>query len=154
MRKHCRANDPALDDLVQDVLVRVLVHLRDGEMRDPVALPSFVRSLVAKIVINEYRRRSLSDRHDAGDALDALTDPDNPEIAAVRATRLGLVARLLGELPVARDRKILIRHYAHNEQQDHICNHLGIDQKLYRRVLHRARERLGAMADRIGMRLS
>lgn len=152
VRKHCRPNDPALDDLVQDVLVRVLVHLRDGEMRDPVALPSYVRTLVANIVINEYRRRGLCDRHDGGDALDALTDSDNPENAAERNTRLGLVTRLLGELPVARDREILIRHYVHDEQQDHICNELGIDQKLYRRVLHRARERLRSLADRLGMR--
>ncbi len=152
VRKHCRPNDPALDDLVQDVLLRVLVHLRDGEMRDAVALPSYVRTLVANIVINEYRRRGLCDRHDGGDALDALSDPDNPEHAAERNSRIGLVARLLGELPVARDREILIRHYVHDEQKDHICNELGIDQKLYRRVLHRARERLRSMADRIGMR--
>lgn len=152
VRKHCRPNDPALDDLVQDVLVRVLVHLREGEVRDPVALPSYVRTLVANIVINEYRRRGQCQHDDGINALDSLSDPDNPENAADRAGRLDLVGRLLGELPVARDREILIRHYVNDEQQDHICSDMGIDQTMFRRVLHRARKRLRSMADKIGMR--
>ena len=152
VRRQCRPNDPALDDLVQDVLVRVLVHLRDGQVRDPIALPSYIRTLVANIVINEYRRRSQSERHDGSDTLDALRDPDNPENAADRAVRLDLVGRLLGELPVARDREILIRHYVNDEQPDHICSDMGIDQNLFRGVLHRARKRLRGMAERIGMR--
>ncbi len=151
VRKHCRPNDPAMDDLVQDVLIRVLMHLRDGEMRDPLALPCYVRTLVSNIVITEYRRRAQRDQHDGGLALDTLTDPDNPENAAERNSRIGLTARLLGELPVERDREILIRHYVRDEKQDQICKDLGIDQKLYRRVLHRARERLRNIADRMGM---
>lgn len=152
VRKHCRPNDPALDDLVQDVLVRVLVHLREGDVRDPVALPSYVRTLIANIVINEYRRRGQCHRDDGLNALDSLSDPDNPENAADRAGRLDLVGRLLRELPVARDREILIRHYVNDEQQDHICSDMGIDQTMFRRVLHRARKRLRGIADKIGMR--
>lgn len=152
VRKQCRPNDPALDDLVQDVLVRVLMQLRAGEVRDPVALPSYMRALVANIVINEYRRRGQRQHHDGVNVLDALSDPDNPEKAADRASRLQLVERLLEELPVARDREILIRHYVNDEQQERICSDLGIDQALFRRVLHRARKRLCTMAERIGMR--
>ncbi|MEO6075437.1 MAG: sigma-70 family RNA polymerase sigma factor [Dokdonella sp.] len=154
VRKHCRPNDPALEDLVQDVLVRMLLHLRGGEVRDPVALPSYVRSLVANIVTSEYRRRARRDQQDGSLAVDVLTDPDNSENAAERSTRVSQVARLLGELSVARDREILIRHYVHDEHQSETCNQLGIDQKLYRRVLHRARERVSAVADRDGMRLN
>ena len=154
VRTQCRPNDPAIDDLVQDALVRVLVHLRDGDVRDPTALPSYIRAVVVNIVINEYRRRSQTERHDGSDALDAVRDPDNPENAADRTRRLDLVERLLGELPVARDREILIRRYVNDEQPEQICIEMGIHQSLFRRVLHRARKRLRGVADKIGMRSS
>lgn len=152
VRKQCRPNDPALDDLVQDAVGRLLAQLRAGKVRDPVALPSYVRALVANIVINEYRRRGQRQHHDSADVLDALSDPDNPERAADRASRLQLVGRLLEGLPVARDREILVRHYVNDEQQELICSDLGIDQALFRSVLHRARKRLCSMAEQIGMR--
>lgn len=147
VRKQCRPNDPALEDLVQDVLVRVLVHLRDGEVRDPMALPSYVRAMVSNTVISKYRQRSQRQMHDGVNALESLSDPDNPEKSADRASRLQLVERLLGELPVARDREILVRHYVNDEQQDLICSEMGIERALFRRVLHRARKRLRILAE-------
>ena len=151
VRKQCRPNDPALDDLVQDVLVRVLTQLRAGEVRDPVALPSYVRAMVSNMVISEYRLRSQRQTHDGVNVLESLSEPDNPEQSADRASRLLLVERLLEELPVARDREILIRHYVNDEQQDLICSEMGIEHTLFRGVLYRARKRLRILAEQIGM---
>lgn len=149
-RKHCRANDPVLDDVVQEVLMRVLVHLRAGELREGEALPAYVRSMVANIAIAEYRRRERN--NDGGDGIGTLVSDDSPEDNVDREHRSGLVIRLLAELPVARDREILMRHYVQAQAQEQICAEMGIDPGLYRRVLHRARDRLCLLAERRGLR--
>lgn len=152
VRKHCRPNDPVLDDIVQEVLMRVLVHLRAGEVRDTNALPAYVRSMVANISIAEYRRRERNGHGDPADYADHLASEDGPEDATERDHRSTLVTRLLAELPMPRDREILLRHYVQDQSQDVICAEMGIEQGLYRRVLHRARDRLRVIAERLGLR--
>lgn len=152
VRKHCRPNDPVLDDIVQEVLMRVLVHLRAGEVRDIGALPAYVRSMVSNIAIAEYRRRERNGRGDPADYIDIFSDNDGPEDVTDRERRSRLIARLLAELPMERDREILLRHYLQDQSQDVICAEMGIEQGLYRRVLHRARDRLRVIAERLGLR--
>lgn len=153
VRKHCRPNDPVLDDIVQEVLMRVLMHLRAGEVRDCNALPAYMRSMVANIAIAEYRRRERTGHFDPSEFLDTLADTDDgPEYATDREHISGQVSRLLAELPVERDREILLRHYVKEQDLEQVCTEMKISKDLYRRVLFRARERLRRLAELSGLR--
>ena len=52
-----------------------------------------------------------------------------------------LVRKLLDELPVQRDREILVKTYLQDEDKSEICEALGVDSAHYNRVLFRAKQR-------------
>ncbi|MCW5578828.1 MAG: sigma-70 family RNA polymerase sigma factor [Dokdonella sp.] len=139
VRRHCRAGDPAVADLVQEVLVTVLERLRSGALRDPAALPAYVQTTIVHATSREYRSRRCEVPIDAVATLAADNEP-------ARAAADGQLARMLralaATLPVARDREVLVRFYLDEQDRDQICRELGLDEDHLRRVLFRARARL------------
>lgn len=141
VRRHCRPNEPMVDDLVQDVLHRVLQQLRAGELRDAAALPGYVRQAVVFTTTAEYRKRARRGE-DHQVPLDTIADGDDPERRATRDELTRRVRTLLGELTVARDRELLRRFYIDEQDKDEVCTALAIDESHFHRVLFRARQRL------------
>ena len=150
VRRHCRPNDPCVDDLVQDVLQCVLQKLRGGELRNAGALPGYVQTIAVNSTTAEYRRRGrLSEVSD--EALATSVVDDNP-LRDVERRELGTRVRaVLADLPVARDREILDRFYLQEQSKAAVCASLGIDESHFHRVVYRARERLRELAERAGL---
>src|SRR5690348_14791735 len=138
VRRHCRPNDPIVDDLAQDVLARVLERLRAGAIRDAAALPAYVQATIVHTTSAEYRARRATE---GTTAIDDMPAPDNP-VERVGAEQLAAILRkVLAQLPVARDREILVRFYLDEQDKDEVCRSLGIDAAHFHRVVFRARER-------------
>jgi hypothetical protein len=57
-----------------------------------------------------------------------------------------IVRRLIGELPTARDRQLLLRFYVAEEEKESIGADLGLDSLHFNRVLFRARQRAARSA--------
>ena len=137
-----KTGDQALaDDLYQDTFRIAIEKLRAGELRNPRALPGFLRSIANNLVIGHYRR----ERRRATDC-----DADAVQRVAVRGgqfrqqsrKQVGAVVRhLLDELTVPRDREILMRYYLDDQDKDIICAELGLDSRHFNRVLFRAKRR-------------
>ena len=70
VRRHCRPNDPIVDDLAQDVLARVLERLRAGAIRDAAALPAYVQATIVHTTSAEYRARRATEGTTAIDDMD------------------------------------------------------------------------------------
>ena len=141
VRRHCRPNEPMVDDLTQDVLMAVLQRLRDGELREAAALPAYVRQTVVFVVTGEYRKRARRGENSEL-PVDIATDVDDPERATGRAQIAAGVKRMLAEMPVPRDREVLHRFYLDEQDKDTVCAALAIDPSHFHRVLFRARQRL------------
>jgi RNA polymerase sigma-70 factor (ECF subfamily) len=151
VRRHCRPNDPIAEDLVQDVLTRVLERLRAGAIRDASALPSYVQATVAHATSAEFRsRRSI----EASETLDQIAGDDAPEAQLSASQLRQLVATLLERLPVPRDREVLSRFYLQEQDKADVCRALGIDSEHFHRVVHRARGRFRDMLFEAGIRSS
>lgn len=151
VRRKARPGDPIVDDLVQDVLQRLIQRLRDSALNDPQALPAYVRSTAVNMVLAEYRRRARRGEHSASVDIETLQSPDDPDQNAQR-DQLGQCIRvLLAELPTERDREILRRFYLDEHDRDTVCVALDIDVNHFRRVLHRARQRLKVLIQRAGI---
>lgn len=142
VRRHCRPGEPSVNDLVQDVLQHVIERLRERALREPEALPAYVRSAVVFAVRADYRRRGRRGELDSPQPPDDLADPDDPLQAARRAQLQHAVRTVLAGLSVERDREILRRHYLEEQDRDTVCAALTIEPEHFRRVLHRARERM------------
>ncbi len=147
----CRPGDPIVDDIVQDVLLTVLARLRAGALNDPNALPAYLQATIAHATRAEYRKRGQR-----GDNVDVELLENLPGSEAGPAERLHqrhlrqAMAHLVEALPVARDRAVLRGFYLEDRDRDELCAELGIDELHFRRVLHRARERLRALIEGAG----
>ena len=143
VRRHTRPNEPMLDDFVQDVLHHVLEKLRARELRDPAALPGYLRQAIVHSTTAEYRRRAARGEPVAAEVLEQLPAEHGDPADRLRAQQLAVYVRtVLAEMPVARDRALLARFYLEERDKDEICADLGIDPGHFRRVIFRARERL------------
>jgi len=148
VRRHCRPNDPIVDDLAQDVLARVLERLRAGAIRDAAALPAYVQATIVHTTSAEYRARRATE---GTTAIDDMPAPDNP-VERVGAEQLAAILRkVLAQLPVARDREILVHFYLDEQDKDEVCRSLGIDAAHFHRVVFRARERFRDLLHRAGL---
>ncbi len=146
MLAHLTGNSSLADDIHQETFALVLTKLRGGELRQPEALPGFVRSIARNLFIADRRKEA---RYGSLDS-----EPDRPSVEASQLRQLlaeeeaKRVRQLLGELRVRRDREILMRYYLTGDSKDRICRELEVDPGLFNRVLYRARQRLRELWER------
>lgn len=150
VRRHCRPAEPAVDDLVQDVLETILRALRAGSIQEESALPGYVRGTVVFTVQAYYRKRSRRGEDQSMDA-DRLVSGDDPAHSVQQAALAATVRTLLDELTVVRDREILRRFYLLEQSRQEVCAALAIETAHFHRVLFRARERLRALLVQVGV---
>jgi RNA polymerase sigma-70 factor (ECF subfamily) len=130
--RHLR--DPAAaDDLVQDVILTTFDGLREGKVRDPESLASFVLGTCRKVVANwrsgERRRRELLERH-GRELVPAVSEPEP-------LLDLDRLARCLAALS-ARDRTVIVSSFYAERSADEIGTELGLTPGNVRVVRHRA----------------
>ena len=143
------------EQLAQDVLntaiVTCLEHLEAGR----VANPRQIGGYVFQVAMNQLRnhRRKMDER------MDRRADPDAIEqLAAERSDPSGdsislasRVRQVLEALPVTRDREIVKRFYLDEEDKERICGELGLSPVHFDRVIFRARQRMRAMLESMGI---
>jgi RNA polymerase sigma-70 factor (ECF subfamily) len=158
VRRRCRPLEPAVEDLVQEVILAVLQKLRAGALREEAALPAYVRSTAVMMVQAEYRKRANRGEHVSEELLDQMPvdardrpASEDPSAQLQREQLAGRVRVLLAELSVTRDQEVLRRFYLQDHSREDICRDLGIDGTHFHRVLFRARERLAELARRDGL---
>jgi RNA polymerase sigma-70 factor, ECF subfamily len=141
------------EDLFSQALLVTYTRLREGTLEDPQRAGGFLCGTAHRLAIAELRKTrtqatetghelEIAEHSDAGGALDDF---------AHRARCADLVRRVLLQLPVARDREILVRFYLRGEDKQTLCQSLGLDDAHFNRVLHRARQRLGALLEAQGL---
>jgi hypothetical protein len=59
---------------------------------------------------------------------------------------------MLEEMPVARDREVLVRFYLDDEDREKICRELGLTEEHFNRVIFRARNRFRELLEHRGFR--
>ena len=130
------------EDLYQETLMLALEKIRRREVQEPERLAGFLRALAKNLSIQRYRRKSYQ-AETSSDALAGEPDRDRPSPLAhfLQAERAETARQLLAELPVPRDRDVLLRYYIGEESSTRICSDLGIETDHFYRVLSRARER-------------
>ena len=126
----------AADDLVQEVLALTLASLREGRVRDPAKLASFVLGSCRLVARNELRterrRRGLLDVYAADQP--ATTEPEQVEHVPQLATCMDRLDQ--------RERTIIALTYYAERSGQQIAEELGLSHANVRVVRHRALARL------------
>ena len=153
LERRTRDRELALD-LRQDVLRLAIEKLRRGELEDAAALAPYLRAIAVNLFIGHIRKETRRATTPDTDAIEIAVDHSQGPFENVAGEQARAAVRaLLEELPVARDREILLRFYLDDEDKEPICASLGIDSAHFNRVLFRAKQRFRELllrADRKG----
>jgi RNA polymerase sigma-70 factor (ECF subfamily) len=134
--KHLR-NEAAAKDLMQDVLIMMLEKLREGAIREPERLASFVLGAARQMVVDG--RRSVVRRVRILEAFPIDLMPSDEEASEPLDTaRLG---DCLGALP-ERERSVLVMTFYDDRPADAVASELGLSAGNVRVIRHRGLERL------------
>lgn len=129
----------AIEDVRQETFTRVFAALRDGKIRQPERLGSFVNSMCNNVLLEHYRSSSRDD---------SLDDEEQPEPPAANVDVLGAIAakqmgekvrEILEEMP-ERDRRLLRDIFLEERDKDEVCSDFGVDREYLRVLLHRAKQ--------------
>ena len=135
-------------DLTQDVLLAVVLALRDGQLREPDRLAAFVYGIARNLINNYLRTRSRLPRED-------LIDDQHHSIAASDsiedAERRAVVRRALTSLD-ATDRKILLLTLVNGLKPGEIAGRVGLTSEVVRARKSRAVKKMIERVKRLSQR--
>ena len=145
-----RTRDPeAARDLTQEVLLAVVLALRNGHLREAERLAAFVYGTARNVINNYLRTRSRSPREDAID--DDLHAANHSQDPFEDAERTALVRNALGVLDSV-DRRILLLTLVKGLKPGEIAARLGLTSDVVRtrksRALKKAIERVKKLSRR------
>jgi DNA-directed RNA polymerase specialized sigma24 family protein len=108
------------------------------------------------VALNHLRNHRRKDRGalSSADALNELPASENDaDWEKVGGPQWATAARrMLEEMPVARDREVLVRFYLDDEDKGKICRELKLSEDHFNRVIFRARNRFRELVERRGFR--
>jgi RNA polymerase sigma-70 factor (ECF subfamily) len=137
-----RTGDPSLvEDVCQETFRIAIEKLRQGELRNPESLAEFILG-IARNKASQFDQQAERFVNEDPDALAAIPDPAPSQLdEMLQRDEAALVQQVISELPLARDREVIIRFYLEEEDKDRICADLNLTRAQFTLVLHRARER-------------
>jgi RNA polymerase sigma factor (sigma-70 family) len=135
-----------VDDLRQEALLVILTAARGGRIEDPQALVDFALETARRLALNAERKHARQRTGADEAALEAVADSQSagPDWLATEELR-GQVRTVLGELDNARDRSLLYSYYLEEAPSTRLQARFALDSTQLSRVLHRARQRFGAL---------
>ncbi len=146
-RKYWR--QPFLEDVIQETLASVIYSIRQNKLRSPNSLSAFIRQTALNIASRhlryEYKHQSDIDIDSIPELPDTSTDLYNN---IEQQDLLRLVGKVISQLPIERDREILLRFYYNRENKETICKVLDLTTEHFDRVLYRAKQRLKLQLDK------
>ena len=134
------------DDRVHDMFIVVAEAIRDGKLREPGALPSYIHGVARLSLCSKIGVRSRRDRL-SGSLRQWVTSRNqgqSPEDRLMERERTQIMRRLLGTL-AEKEREILTRFYLHEQTKEQICEELCLTDTQFRLTKSRAKQRLSRM---------
>lgn len=131
------------EDRMHTAWVIALPKLRAGELINQDALGAFLCGIVRTVALSEFRRWPWLKTTDDSEFLEqSIVDHTTPCDLAMRDAAVTATLDLINDLPVERDRDILIQEFFENVSRDALCNAYEVTQLQFSRWLSRARKRL------------
>ena len=143
-----RLRDQDPEDFLHEMLAIVVEAIRNGDLRDPAALPGYVKGVVRRqgalcIVRKANARRRLVN---AGSFIAASAPSGtNPEAELLSQERADLMRRGLGCLS-KRDCELMTRFYLREQPFRQICEEMNLTETQFRLFKSRAKAKLTAWA--------
>jgi RNA polymerase sigma-70 factor, ECF subfamily len=129
-------------DLLQETLCIAIEKLRKSDLDNPERLAGYLRGIAIRVALNAMRQRQREPYPIEIEAVAAIPDSRPQQYQhVVQEQTVSAVRKLLESMPVERDRELLIRLYAYDQDKREICRALGLNSLHFNRVLFRAKAR-------------
>lgn len=139
------------EDLAHDALLTVLQRLRARPLKNPSALPGFIRRTVAYTAIGFIRKQSRRRTHTIGDWPEHLSPVEDQSFSSLAlAQECREVRTLVGELTQSRDRELLRMKFFEDRPKSDICETLQVSPAQFDRLFYRAKKRLRDLVEQTG----
>lgn len=128
-----------VEDLCQDTFARVFDKLRkEGGIRNPASLGSFVNSVCNNVLLEHYRdnKRTIYLEDNPMDPPDKRVNLD--EMLVTEQTQHH-VRQILAQLP-KKNQRILYALFIEEKDKDDVCREFGVNRDYLRVLLHRAKQ--------------
>lgn len=142
------------EDRLHDTFIVVVEAIREGKLREPGALPSYIHG-VARLSI--YSKIGVKVRHERLSGtlrhwVSTRSRMNTPEDALQVQERNQIMQDLLGSM-TGREREILTRFYIHEQTKEQICDEMQLTETQFRLAKSRAKQRLSRMSHyQVGVR--
>ena len=130
------------EDLAHDAIMITLVRLRDGNILEPDKVVAFAVGVARRLLLASFRKTKRFVQNGDEVLRGLLVDEPGPMIDCERKEAHSSLWHRVAQLPVVRDRELLVRYYLYNEDSQSLCSEFGMDPRHLSKVLYRARKRL------------
>jgi RNA polymerase sigma-70 factor, ECF subfamily len=137
-------NISLVEDFSQDTFLIVIRKIRNGDVKTPNSLGSFVASVARNHAIEQIRgiKRPVSEDLELAEQ---VPDPSPSPLEQLQTSeKFDEMREVIGQLR-PRDKVLILRFYINEEPKEVIRADLGLTSAQFDRVLHRARNRFGAL---------
>jgi RNA polymerase sigma-70 factor (ECF subfamily) len=137
-------NTSLVEDFSQDTFLIAIRKIRNGDVKKPQSLGSFVASVARNHAIEQIRgiKRQVSEDLELAEQ---VPDPSPSPLEQLQISeRFDEIREVIAQLR-SRDKVLILRFYINEEPKGVICADLGLNSAQFDRVLHRARNRFGAL---------
>ena len=137
-------NTSLVEDFSQDTYLIVIRKIRNGDVKEPKSLGSFVASVARNHAIEQIRgfKRPLSEDLELAEQ---VPDPSPSPLEQLQISeKYDEIREVIGQLR-PRDKALILRFYINEEPKGVICADLGLTAAQFDRVLHRARNRFAPL---------
>lgn len=137
-------NTSLVEDFSQDTFLIVIRKIRNGDVKKPKSLGSFVAGVARNHAIEQIRaiKRPVSEDLELAEQ---VPDPTPSPLEQLQiAEKYDEIREVIGELR-PRDKVVILRFYINEEPKGVICADLALTSAQFDRVLHRARNRFAPL---------
>jgi len=139
-----RLGRDAANDAAHSVFLRAVEQIAEGDLREPEALPGYIRTIAARYVCAQIEQRQREQWQSLTPLMESrLSDGrKGPESEYGQQERLTLALKVLRGMS-EREREILTRFYLYEQTQEQICKEMGLTETQFRLLKSRAKARFG-----------
>lgn len=137
-------NTSLVEDFSQDTFLIVIRKIRNGDVKKPKSLGSFVAGVARNHAIEQIRgfKRPVSEDLELAEQ---VPDPSPSPLEQLQISeKYDEIREVIGQLR-PRDKVLILRFYINEEPKGVICADLGLTTAQFDRVLHRARNRFAPL---------
>jgi len=131
------------EDRMHDVYLLVIEAIRDGKLREPSSLPSYIHGVARLSLCSSIGVRARHQRL-AGSLRHWVTEQNawrSPEAQLVHQEQIQTMRDMLANLS-DREREVLTRFYLSEQPKEQICREMDITDTQFRLTKSRAKQRL------------